>query len=66
MLNYESGKTFTIRGTSPSMNEAFDYAKALDKSPYFDDVRTKYVDKRAAGDEGLVDFEIIGNISKEK
>jgi len=66
MLNYESGKTFTIRGTSPSMNEAFDYAKALDKSPYFDDVRTKYVDKRAAGDEGLVDFEIIGNISRKK
>jgi Tfp pilus assembly protein PilN len=66
MLNYESGKTFAIRGTSSSMNEAFDYAKALDKSLYFDNVRTKYVDKRAAGDEGLVDFEIIGNISKEK
>ncbi|MBN2452970.1 MAG: pilus assembly protein PilM [Candidatus Omnitrophica bacterium] len=66
MLNYESGKTFTIRGTSPSMNEAFDYAKALDKSSYFENVRTKYVDKRAAENEALVDFEIIGNISREK
>jgi len=65
-LSYEFRKTFSLRGTAPSLNDAFDYAKALEKSPYLLNVRTKYAAKRAGTNEELVDFEITGNISGDK
>jgi Tfp pilus assembly PilM family ATPase/Tfp pilus assembly protein PilN len=66
MLSYERQKSFTVRGTAPSMNEAFSYTAALGKSPVLRNVRTRYVTKSAAAYGDMIDFEITGNISKGK
>ena len=64
MMEYESRKTVTLRGTAPSLSDIFNYVATLEKSPYFKNVKVKYANKRTGQSQNTADFEIICPISK--
>ena len=66
MMEYESSKTLTLRGTAPSLSDAFKYVTILEKSPYFENVKVKYANKRVGTAREAADFEIICPITKVK
>ena len=67
MMEYESHKTVTLRGTAPSLSSIFNYVTTLEKSPYFENVKVKYANKRTGqAAQDTADFEIICPISKPR
>ncbi len=65
MMEYESYKTLTLRGTAPNLSDVFKYVTILGKAQYFKNVKVKYANKRT-GQAGGADFEIICPVSKAK
>jgi len=65
-MEYESHKTVTLRGTSPGLSDVFKFVTILEKSPYFENVKVKYANKRAGQAPEQADFEIVCPISKVK
>ncbi len=61
----QQGK-FSIRGTAESMSLVFSFVQDMEKSNYFEDVKTKYTTKRKEGTVDVTDFEIATNLSKNK
>ena len=55
---------FTIKGTSGSMSTVFTLVADMEKSKYFNNVRTKYTTKRKEDDKDLTDFQIVCTLSK--
>ncbi len=63
MMEYESNKTVTLRGTAPSLSDVFKYVTILGRSTYFRNVKVKYANKRISQSSEMADFEIICVIS---
>lgn len=59
MMEYESLKTVTLRGTAPSLSDVFKYVTILGRSEYFINVKVKYANKRISQASEMADFEII-------
>jgi len=57
-LDFESGKSLTVRGTAPALSDVLKYAAILENSPYFEGVKVKYANKRMAENREVTDFEI--------
>ena len=63
MIEFESGKSLTIRGSSPSLSDMLKYVAALEKSPFFENVKVKYANKRMVENKEMADFEINAAIT---
>ncbi len=50
---------FSIKGTSESMSKVFTLVGKMEKSKYFQNVKTKYTTKRKEEDKDFTDFQII-------
>ena len=57
-LSFNGKDLLTLRGTSNSMSEIFNFVNKLEESDYFKNVNTKYVTKHKVQDRELSDFEI--------
>ncbi len=67
MMEYESGKAVLLRGAAPSLSDVFKYVAVLEKSPYFENVKVRYANKRSGtASAGTADFEIACPASKAK
>jgi len=55
-------RKFSLRGTSNTMSEVFDFVKILEDSDCFENVKTKYTTKRKLEGKELTDFELICQI----
>ena len=58
MIDCESGKSVAVRGTAPSLSDAFKYVAMLESSPFFEGVQVKYANKRTVDSKETADFEI--------
>ena len=58
MMEYESNKAMTLRGTASSLSDVFKYVTVLGKSTYFKNVKVRYANKRVSQASELADFEI--------
>ena len=59
MMEYESNKTITLRGTAPTLSDVFKYVTILGKSAYFKNIKVKYANKRVSQASERADFEIV-------
>ena len=66
MMEYESNKTITLRGTAPALSDVFKYVALLEKDAYFKNVKVKYANKRMSQAQEIADFEIVCMISRVK
>ena len=66
MLDFESGKSITIRGSAQALNDVFKYVTILENSPYFEGVKVKYANKRMVENREMADFEIDAFLTKLK
>ena len=57
-LDFESGKSLTVRGTAPALGDVLRYVTILENSPYFEGVKVKYANKRMSENKEIADFEI--------
>lgn len=67
-LNYikfdEQGK-LALRGTAESRSAIYSFVERLEKTKYFQEVKTKYATSRREGLKDYSDFEISGNLVKK-
>ncbi|MFA5143370.1 MAG: pilus assembly protein PilM [Candidatus Omnitrophota bacterium] len=66
MMEYESNKAVSLRGTAPSLSDIFQFVTTLERSAYFDNVKVKYANKRAGQGVNIADFEITCPVAKVK
>ncbi|MDP3790736.1 MAG: pilus assembly protein PilM [Candidatus Omnitrophota bacterium] len=66
IIDFESGKTLTVRGNAPALSEVLKYVTSIEGSPYFEGVKIKYANKRIVENREAVDFEIDAVLSKLK
>jgi len=67
VMEYESGKAVALRGTAPSLSNVFKYVATLEGSPYFENVKVRYANKRSGlASAETADFEIVCPVSKAK
>jgi len=57
-LDFESGRSLTIRGIAPALGDVLRYVAILENSPYFEGVKVKYANKRMLENKEIADFEI--------
>jgi Tfp pilus assembly PilM family ATPase len=57
-LDFESGKSLTVRGTAPALGDVLRYVTILENSPYFESVKVRYANKRMSENKEITDFEI--------
>lgn len=57
-IKYGKEGNFSIKGTSESMSTVFTLVGEMEKSKYFQNVKTKYTTKRKEKDKDLTDFQI--------
>ncbi len=62
-INFDGRHTLTLRGSSSVMAEVFKFVNELEKSEYFENVKTKYVSKTIVEGEESAEFEIICPLS---
>jgi Tfp pilus assembly protein PilN len=58
-INYDGGGEIILRGVSNAMSQVFEFLNALEKSKYFQDVKTKFVTTRNVNGKDLTEFEIV-------
>ena len=58
VLDFESGKSVAVRGSSPALSDVLKYVTILENSPYFESVKVKYANNRMAENRKVTDFEI--------
>jgi Tfp pilus assembly PilM family ATPase len=66
MMEYENSKAMTLRGAASNLSDVFKYVAILEKSPYLENVKVRYANKRAGQKSETADFEIICAITKAK
>lgn len=66
MLEFESKKSLTIRGSAGALADVFSYVNVLELSPYFEKVKVKYANKRASVAGESADFELLCLLSDGK
>ena len=66
MIDFESGKSLTARGSAPTLSDVFKYVTLLENSPYFESVKVKYANKRASERGEIADFEITATPTELK
>ena len=59
LISFDGGSQLTLRGVSNTMSEIFGFLNALEKSKYFQNVKTKFVTTRNIEGKDLTEFEII-------
>jgi len=59
LISFDGEEQLTLRGVSNTMSEIFGFLNALEKSKYFQNVKTKFVTTRNIGGKDLTEFEII-------
>lgn len=59
VISYDGKGSLTLRGISDTMSEIFKFRDALEKSQYFQNVKTKYAVARKEKGKGTTDFEIV-------
>ena len=57
-LDFESGRSLTVRGAAPALGDVLRYVTILENSPYFEGVKVKYANKRMSENKETTDFEI--------
>jgi len=62
-VNFDGRSILTLRGSSSVMSEVFRFVNELEKSEYFENVKTKYVSKNIVDDKETAEFEIICPLS---
>jgi len=62
-VSFDGKHSINLRGTSSVMSEVFKFVNDLEKSEYFDNVKTKYVSKNVVEGKEVVEFEIICPLS---
>lgn len=55
---------FSLSGVAGSMSSVFSFVDAMEKSPYFKDVKIRHTTKRKDGARNVTDFEIISEAVK--
>lgn len=63
VLDFEFGKSLTLRGQSADLSSVFKFSSDLEKSPYFENCQIKYAQKRSLKGQEIVDFELACNLS---
>jgi len=62
-VSFDGKYSITLRGSSKVMAEVFKFVNELEKSDYFDNVKTKYVSKNLVEGQEVVEFEITCPLS---
>ena len=62
-VSFDGKHSVTLRGSSSVMSEVFKFVNELEKSDYFDNVKTKYVSKNLVEGKEVVEFEIVCPLS---
>jgi len=62
-ISFDGKHSVTLRGSSKVMAEVFKFVNELEKSDYFDNVKTKYVSKNLVEGQEIVEFEITCPLS---
>ncbi len=62
-VSFDGKHILTLRGSSSVMSEVFKFVNELEKSEYFENVKTKYVSKNIVKGEETAEFEIICPLS---
>ncbi len=57
-LALEGKEKLTLKGASFVMSDVFKFGAVLESSPYFEDMKIKYVSRRKIGGKELTDFQI--------
>lgn len=65
-LDYESGKSLSVRGTASALGDVFKYVTILENSPYFDGAKVRYANKRTFENREVAEFEINAFITRLK
>jgi Tfp pilus assembly PilM family ATPase/Tfp pilus assembly protein PilN len=63
-VKFDDQDKFSIRGTADSMSTVFSFVEKMEKSKYFQEVRTRYTTKRKEGTRDVTDFEIVSVLKR--
>ena len=66
MLDYDSDRALTLRGSASRLGDVFQMTEKLGRSPWFESANVRYVNKRKEGGGEPADFEILCRLAKEK
>lgn len=58
-ISFDGKYSVNLRGSSTEMSEVFKFVNELERSEYFESVKTKYVSKNRVEGQDISDFEII-------
>jgi Tfp pilus assembly PilM family ATPase len=64
-VNFDGKDHLTLRGTSKTMSEVFNFINSLEESKYFQNVKTKYATRHKVKDKEVADFEIVCPLSED-
>jgi len=64
VLDFELGRSLTLRGVSNDLSSVFKFASGLEGSRYFENSEIKYAQKRVVKEKEFVDFEITCGFNK--
>jgi len=64
ILDFEDGRSCTMRGMSGNLSDVFKFNSILEESPYFENVKVRYATKRRTGKKELTDFEIVCQLTQ--
>ena len=59
LISFDGENQLTLRGVSSAMSEIFEFLNALEKSKYFQNVKTNFVTTRNVDGKDLTEFEIV-------
>lgn len=65
LISFDGESELTLRGVSNTMSEIFGFLNALEKSKYFQNVKTKFVTTRNIGGKDLTEFEIVCSLEDD-
>jgi hypothetical protein len=58
VLDFELEKSLILRGVSNDLSSVFRLSSDMEESPYFNECRIKYAQKRVVKNQEIVDFEL--------
>jgi len=65
-IRFSEEREFSIKGTSESMSTVFALVSSMNKSIYFQNVKTKYTTKRKDENKDVTDFQITCTLKEDK
>ncbi len=63
-VQFDTGQSLNVKGYSANMSHIFEFASTLGRLPIFGAVKTKSVAKRRFGNQELIDFELICQLTE--